>query len=265
MNNFDSLFFRAYIGADQEIKNVFHRHFFVIIEDVLLWLFFGLFIPAFLYGQDIFGLRSSIPVWYSYAYMIGLYVIIMYKLFDWYVDVWIATENTIVDMRWHWFSATLLYIPYDKVEGIEIRTRSWWAALLGMSDAVIKLSGGDQFTLYSARNPNAIIAFIQEHSKKAHGHHGETEDDREPFDILVDTLSGVVKWHLSAHGKDYITREYVEKLDETLVHGKPIDLRTQEEKIIISGWKEKNKPKKKEEHHDDEHDGWTHDEGHHGH
>lgn len=139
MNNFDNLFFRAYIGADSEIRDVFHRHFFVILEDVLLWMFFGLLIPAFLYGQDIFLLRTNISEFYFYGYMLLLYGIIMYKLFDWYVDVWVATESTIVDMKWKWFSSNLLYIPYNKIEGIEIRTRSWWAALLGMSDIVVKL------------------------------------------------------------------------------------------------------------------------------
>lgn len=139
MNNFDNLFFRAYIGADSEIRDVFHRHFFVIVEDILLWMFFGLLIPAFLYGQDIFLLQTNIPEFYVYGYILILYCIVMYKLFDWYVDVWIATESTIVDMKWKWFSSNLLYIPYNKIEGIEIRTRSWWAALLGMSDIVVKL------------------------------------------------------------------------------------------------------------------------------
>ncbi len=160
----------------------------------------------------------------------------MYKLFDWYVDVWIMTESTIVAMKWKWFSSNLLYIPYTKIEGIEIRTRSWWAALLGMSDVVVKLAGADEFILYSAKRPNEIIAFLQDVGKKKKAH---DEDAREPFDILVDTLSWVVKGHLATHGKDYITSEYVEKLDHTITTGKPIDLRTKEEKILIESWKEK--------------------------
>ncbi len=174
----------------------------------------------------------------------------MYKFFDWYVDVWIATENTVVDMKWKWFSSDILYIPYEKIEWVEIRTRSWWAAFLGMSDVVVKLSGGDQFTLYSARNPSEIIAFIQESAKKKW--HKIGEEDREPFDILVDTLSDVVKGHLTTRGKEYITRDYVEKLDDTLMIGKPIDLRTEDEKIIIESWK--SKYKKKEEHPPEWHD-----------
>ena len=160
----------------------------------------------------------------------------MYKLFDWYVDVWIMTESTIVDMRWKWFSSNLLYIPYEKIEGIEIRTRSWWAALLGMSDVVVKLNWAEEFILYSARRPTDIITYLQQAWKKKKWH---TEDDREPFDILVDSLSDVVKGHLTTRGKDYITRDYVKKLDETIVSWRPIDLRTEDEKIVIENWKER--------------------------
>lgn len=263
MNNFDNLFFRTYIGSDNDIKKVFHRHVFVILEDIILWVFFALCIPMFLYSQDIFLLQSSIPRLYVSFYMLFIYTILIYKLFDWYVDVWIMTESTIIDMRWRWFSANILYIPYDKIEGIQVRTRSWWAALLGMSDVVVKLPGGEEFTLYSARTPTSIIEYLQEVAKWKNGHHME-EADREPFDILVDTLSDVVKWHLTTRGKEYITRDYVEKLDTTLVHGKTIDLRTQEEKIIIDGWKQKYQKKGDHGEHytDDDHTEVDH-QGHH--
>jgi hypothetical protein len=59
-----------------------------------------------------------------------------------------------------------------------------------MSDVVVKLAGSDEFILYSARRPSAIIAFIQEVGKDKKKHE---DDKREPFDILVDSLSSVVK------------------------------------------------------------------------
>ncbi len=40
-------------------------------------------------------------------------------------------------------------------------------------------------------------------------------------------------------GKQYITRDYIAKLDETLTRGQPIDLRTHTEKIVIDNWKSK--------------------------
>jgi hypothetical protein len=64
----------------------------------------------------------------------------MYLLFDWYNDVWIATENEIIDIRWKLITQDALYTEYEKIEGIEVRTRNWLYALIGASDVVIKLA-----------------------------------------------------------------------------------------------------------------------------
>lgn len=251
MNKFDSLFFAQYISTEEKIEQVFHRHFFVIVEDILLWVFFGVVIPAFLYHYDVFAMQSGIPSLYVSGYLLVIYAILIYKIFDWYADVWVATSTTLVDVKWRWFTSHLLYIPYEKIEGIEVRTHSWVAAIFRMSDVVIKLMWQEEFVLASARDAGGLVSYLQEATKnKKHEH----EVEKEPFNILVDALSDVVKGHLVTQGKTYITRDYVEKLDETLVHGVPIDLRTQEERIVIEHWKqeyewEKESHDEKEEHH----------------
>lgn len=189
--------------------------------------------------------------------LLTVYTILMYKIFDWYADVWIATESTIVAVKWKWFTSNILYIPYSKIEGIEVRTLSWVAALFRMSDVVVKLAGQEEFSLMSARNPWIITEYLQWVAK---GHHGWKDEDKEPFDILVWALSDVVKGHLTTQWKTYITRDYVEKLDETLTQWKPIDLRTKDEKIIIENWKWKYT---KKDEHEEEHDEHSHDHWHH--
>lgn len=235
MNKFDALFFSQYVNPNESIQEVFHRHFLVIVEDILLWTFFAVIIPTFLYSQDILGIQVGISPFSFTIYLLLIYGILMYKLFDWYADVWVATDTTIVDVKWRYFTSNLLYIPYDKVEGIEIRTRSWFTAMVGMSDVIVKLNWQESFVLTSAATPTTIVEYLQnatQHKKWKHA-----DDDREPFQILVETLSDVVKWQLVTGGKNYITRDYIEKLDDTLTQGVPIDLRTQEEKIVIEHWK----------------------------
>ncbi len=252
MNKFDSLFFVQYINPNETIQEVFHRHYFVILEEIILWTLFAVLIPTFLYSQNLFGIQFWVSQMSFTLYLLLIYAILMYKLFDWYADVWIATDSTIVDLKWQYFTSNLLYIPYDKIEWIEIRTRSWFTAMIGMSDVVIKLAWHESFTLTSAAKPSVIVEYIQnatQHKKWKHG-----ADDREPFEILVETLSDVVKWHLVTNGKNYITRDYVEKLDETLTVGVPIDLRTQEEKVIIEHWK--TVYTKKKDDHEEHEEGW---------
>jgi Bacterial PH domain len=223
----------------------------VILEDVIVWIFFAVLLPAFFYYFDLFGIQAGVTSLTVAIYLIVIYGVLMYKVFDWYADVWIGTTTTLIDVKWRWFTSNLLYIPYEKVEGIEVRTSSWITALVGMSDVVIKLAWHEEFSLRSARNPWELVEYLQNATKHKKAGHGA--DDKEPFDILVDTLSDVVKWHLTTRGKEYITRDYVEKLDDTLIQGRPIDLRTREEKIIISDWKERY-TKKKDEHDDTEKD-----------
>lgn len=116
MNKFDALFFSQYVNPNEAIQDVFHRHFFVIIEDIVLWTFFAVIIPGFLYSQDVFGVQSAVSEFSFSLYLLLIYGILMYKLFDWYADVWVATDSTIVDVKWKYFTSNLLYIPYDKVE-----------------------------------------------------------------------------------------------------------------------------------------------------
>lgn len=256
MNRFQTLFFASYIAPDEEIQHIFHRHFFVIIEDIVLWIFFALFIPGFLYSLNIFHIQEAIVYWHIYGYMFLIYFILIYKIFNWYTDVWILTESTLIDLKWKFFTSNLVIIPFEKIEGMEVRTYSWIYSVLGISDIVVKLMGDESLILRNASQPTDVIHALQE-AVKPHKHE-TAKEDREPFDILVDTLSDVVKWHLVTGGKQYITRDYVEKLDETLGHGKPIDLRSQTEKIIIENWKEKyTKKEETDEHHEDDH-GWSH-------
>ncbi len=71
----------------------------------------------------------------------------------------------------------------------------------------------------------------------------------------MDALTGVVKDHLTTHGKEYINRDYIEKLDDTLAAGIPIDLRSDEEKTQIQNWKLRNLQKThSEEAHDEKHE-----------
>ncbi len=237
MNRFQSLFFASYIAPDEEIQYVFHRHFFVIIEDIILWIFFALFVPGFLYSLNIFHIQESIQDWQIYTYLFIIYFLLIYKIFDWYTDVWILTEETLIDLKWKFFTSNLVIIPFEKIEWMEVRTYSWVYSVLGISDIIVKLMGDESLILQNASDPTNVIHALQDAIKPHKKWH--TADDKEPFDILIETLSDVVKWHLVTGGKQYITRDYVVKLDETLGQGKPIDLRTQNEKIVIENWKGK--------------------------
>lgn len=199
MDTFDNLFFSEHISSDESIQKVFHRHVFVMIEDLIIWMFFGVILPSFLFFYDVYGIRTVLDSTYIHAYLFLLYFVLVYKIFDWYLDVWIATDKTLVDMRWKWFTPQLRYIPYDKLESIEVRTPSWFYSVMKISDVVIHLSGDESHMLSSAENPKELAQFLQEIGRpKEEKSENPPEEDKEPFDILVNALSGVVKNHLDS-------------------------------------------------------------------
>ncbi len=162
MNRFQSLFFASYIAPDEEIDHIFHRHFFVIIEDIILWIFFALFVPGFLYYINIAHIQDVIVEWHIYGYLFLIYFVLIYKIFDWYTDVWILTKETLIDLRWQFFTSNLVIIPFEKIEGMEVRTYSWIYSILGISDIVVKLLGNESLILRNASQPTDVIHALQE-------------------------------------------------------------------------------------------------------
>lgn len=162
MDRFQSLFFSSYVAPEEEIQHVFHRHFFIIIEDIVLWILFGLIVPGIIYTFNIFSIQLMIQGWHIYAYIFLIYFVLIYKIFDWYCDVWILTDKTLIDLRWKWFTSNLVLIPFDKIEGIEVRTYSWIYSILGISDIVAKLLGNESLILKNASNPTELVHALQE-------------------------------------------------------------------------------------------------------
>lgn len=270
MNSFEQHFFGKYIRDNETLIEVFHKHFMLIIEDIFLWMLFWIAIPGFLYYHNSFEIQTVIPLQYVYGYMFLIYGILLYKLFDWYNDVWIATDIGLVDVNWWLFSENVVYVDYSKVEWIELRTRTLFDALLWIADVNIRLASGGHFILHSAYGAKHITHFVQDATKWiTHKHDAHEEDDgsgpdKVSFDILVETLSEVVKKHLHRKGKDDLTEDYIEKLDTTLIDSGTVDLRSDGDKAWVEDWKKKfQKAAKKDAH--KSHDEWEEDDEHDSH
>ncbi|HRI36308.1 MAG TPA: hypothetical protein PK765_04530 [bacterium] len=92
MNAFDAWFFAKYAG-EEEVQEVYHRHTFSILDDIIVWTFFGVLVPFYCYYADLFHFASYVrPEILAYLFS-GVYVFLMYRIFDWYNDVWILTSG----------------------------------------------------------------------------------------------------------------------------------------------------------------------------
>lgn len=203
MNKFDELFFSKYVTEDSELLFVCHRHVTLVIDRIFLILFFGVFLPAFFYYFDSFSLRELVPFGYFEGYLAAVYLYLLYAVFDWYNDVWLITDQGIVDLDWNVFAGNVTYVSFHSIHGVEIKRDSIFDSLLGKGDISIHLEDETaEFELREASNPDEIAEYVQgavaEIRDRSHGHdeHEEIPDDREPFQILLETLTEMVKDHL---------------------------------------------------------------------
>lgn len=207
MNKFDELFFTKYVTEDAELLFVCHRHVTLIIDRIFLILFFGVFLPSFFYFNDSFSLRELVPFAYFEGYLAAVYLFLLYSVFDWYNDVWLITDHGIVDLDWNVFAGNVTYVSFHSIHGVEIKRDSIFDTLLGKGDISIHLEDEtEEFELREASNPDEIAEYVQgavaelrDHSS-GHDEHEEVPDDREPFQILLETLTEMVKDHLEKKG-----------------------------------------------------------------
>ena len=62
MNRFDHFFFHKYVPEGEDVRAVYHRHLVVILDDVLVWLFFGALLPTIFYLHDSFRVAEFVPL-----------------------------------------------------------------------------------------------------------------------------------------------------------------------------------------------------------
>jgi hypothetical protein len=148
MNYFDQIFFQKYLREEEELFFVCHRHPILVVDRVIVTLFIGLALPTFFYYNNSFSLQTFIPFIYFEIYAVLLYFFLMYKIFDWYNDVWVITSLWIVDINWDIFARSIIYIDYHDIKGSAILSHSFWDNIFHKWDVVLYTAGNeDDFIL----------------------------------------------------------------------------------------------------------------------
>lgn len=225
MNYFDQTFFLKYLRDGEELLFVCHKHIILIIDRIILTLFFGLFIPGFFYYNNSLSIQELIPFNYFEVYVILLYFYFFYKIFDWYNDVWIITDQGVVDIDWNVFARRISYVEYSDIKGAEIDTPSIFDPIFNKGNIIIHtISDDDDLIFEWATNPHDIVSYLDEVVDEIQ--RKQDNRDKAPFELLLHTLTDMVREHLEwgeyNKREDMASREEIEKL----LHKKgTIDLR----------------------------------------
>jgi hypothetical protein len=196
MNNFEVKFFKKYIAQDQVIKWVVHVHFIRIIWRVLLILILFAFIPCFLY-YVVPRVRELFPFYLLEIWLFIVYFRIVYHIFDWYNDVWIITDDWIVDLKRGLFNTDLNSIKYENIEWIEVEQNGFVDVMLKKWNIVIHKIWEEAFVMSDVMIPYWALNEIEKISKEKEVVHEVVEEKPdEKFNLIMQALSWVVESYL---------------------------------------------------------------------
>jgi hypothetical protein len=114
-----------------------------------------------------------------------------------------------VDINWSLFAYHVVYIDYHDIKGSSIESHSFWDSLFHKGDVVLFTAGDrDDFVLEGAEHPHDITDHIEEvvhelAEKKKH-------KDKAPLELLLHTLTEVVRDHLENDNRDQNNEEQEE-------------------------------------------------------
>lgn len=234
INYFDEIFFSNYIKEDDEVLDVCHKHVITITDTIIIWLFFFVILPAFFYYNNTFNLHNLVPFIYFEIYMFLVYFILIYKIFDWYNDVWIITERWIIDLDWEMLKKNIVYIDYNDIRWIELEQKSNWDWMLWKWTIIIHLEWEwNTFVLEDAKSPWEVVKYIQwvlEDKEKMIKEKNKSLDEK-----LISTIKSVIKDHLERKWyrnddemddfEDDEDMEKEDKINKTLKRKWTVDLR----------------------------------------
>jgi len=236
MNNFEKTFFKKYIPEGQEVKWVIHEHWIKIIDNILLRLGLFTFIPTFLLYNS-YSLQESVNFMYFEIYLIVIYLKLVYDIFNWYNDVWIITEQWVVDLDWALFKTSLSSVVYENIEWIWVEQDWIWDKILNKWDIILNKIWDDEFRLVDAKVPYVALNEIERISNeiKAEVMAEKEERDRTKFELIIEALWWVVDEYLEEKGLDWkavlnknrkvTIRKKVEYEEDVILEEGTIDLR----------------------------------------
>ena len=186
------IFYASYLGEGEGMVAVCHRHVALIIDTVIAGIFFVAFVPAFIYGYNLFGIDMRVKWWMFEGYEFAAYLFIMYRIMSWYNDVLIVTTSGVTDLDWGIFRQHTRAVAYRSIEAIEITEDSAMRIFFNRGDIVVRTNvEGMVLRLLGAHKPHAIQAYIQDTIKKLKS--DDAKKNMLPFERLLSTLQDVVR------------------------------------------------------------------------
>lgn len=200
-------FYKSYLGDGEKILFVIHRHLFMQMKDFGKITFFGILIPSAMWLLFPGTFIVALP-WL----FIGI-VRFIYEFFDWYYDVWLVTNVSIIEIMWQgFFEKSSARIEYHIVQGIGYEVKGIMRTIFNYGTITLDKFAGGASIFDGATSPkrtSELLTQAQETfvSNKTYKDHN----------ALQSLLADLVHRHVAEHGLPKEVSENSMEVEEEVV------------------------------------------------
>jgi len=153
-------YFAAPLPGEKVIK-VIHRDVFIVLKRILFFILL-LLIPVIVTAMINFLFPALIEVMWvwpalvlaSSAYLLFIWLLFFFSLIDYILDVWIITDQRIIDVRQKgFFSRSVSEVRHDHIQDISSEISGFFPTILKYGNVIVQ-SAGEQNKLFFEEVPN---------------------------------------------------------------------------------------------------------------
>jgi uncharacterized membrane protein YdbT with pleckstrin-like domain len=169
---------------NEKVIRVLRRDYFILFKKiafftllfVLPWIFFRIMIsayPGLLYSS----LSYSLIVLGGSAFYLFIWVFFFFSFIDYYLDVWIITNERIIDVRQEgFFSRTISENRLPRIQDVSSEVHGFFPTVLKYGDVYVQTAGAElKFRFHEVPNPDRTrdtIIKLTEECKLRHARTG---------------------------------------------------------------------------------------------
>jgi hypothetical protein len=190
MEIFQKIFFHSHLDEGERLFFVVHKHYIEVAHAIGVFLLLGVVFPFFLW------FFFNIPFPFLFLLFLGMSIWLLYHLVDWYFDVWILTNYSILQVDWQgFFNRTSSRIDYGDIKEVTYSINGFVPTMLDFGQITILTVSGGSFTLPNVAFPKKIEMVIRDYRSKYA--RSQRFSDTENLDQMI---SALVQKHIADNG-----------------------------------------------------------------
>ncbi len=145
--------FKEHLDSGEKLFEVFHRHSIEIWKRIFSWIIIGVILPIWiiLYAHD---LNFNYSWWWAIGWITLSLSWIIYHFIDWYFDVMLITNYSILHVQWHGiFDKESSRIEYEDMKEVNISTEGALQTIFDYGQIEIATMSGGKTIFQNIPNP----------------------------------------------------------------------------------------------------------------